>query len=443
MKSLIIQVARLDRNYREKINFQCGDISSDGYSVTSKFFKEKVLKNECEILFLFPLSLPIQNFNDTNDEYLQKCELLDINEYLKNYNPIASEHPHLKNNKFLVIPSIGIYRKNGKEYIFDSNLETITLRILNHLIANYIDNINELYVDISGGQNIYNTSVLMAIQNFLPIYELKNSFNKKLKTQILYPDPILPGTKSANINLSDFNVNAAFELPYKVNDNKIQNFIQNNSESTKKNAIIYFYNVYLPLLYYSIKNGFVLLMLHVIKVLNEKEFQPLRIENKPIIIDKNYKTNYDEYIKIYHANALFDGIMKEMKEFTNDSLLFNFNQKCNTVEILESEKYKNIFNKFGLLSFNSFINELNSFVKNIDLSKLNSDINVTHDFFKNDIKINKSFKSRNFIAHNGLEFNSISLKLISKNDNIYSFEIKQKQLDIKQLKKIIKDPKNK
>jgi hypothetical protein len=435
MKKLIIQVARLDRNYLNKVIFTYktdnDEISSGDYSATSIFYKEKVLKNtNCDILFLFPVSLPVQDFPDTDDVFLKECNALNVDEYLNGkHEELASKHPHVKENKLLVIPSIGTYRKNNNEFVFNSNIETITLHILTRLIRDYINDLDELYVDISGGQNIYNTSLLLAVNRFMPIYELYHAFERKIAAKIIYSDPIIPGTKKSNINVSDLSAKAFFEMPYKTVDD-IQKLLQNRTYNIDKKIHLDFYRIYLPALFYSVKNGFILLIRQILNKINELKFSPLILEKYPLNLNIDYKESFNSYNKLFFANSIYFGIKKIFEEFP-EMLEFEYlkNQSKNKVKIIGSETYESYFKKFNLSNlYNRFVSELYNTLKEIDMNKLRDMDDFTDDFLKSSYKKEKTFNTRNYFAHNGLELNSFFLKLIEETDDYIFFYIKQKEI---------------
>lgn len=474
MRKLIIQIARLGEGYQKDYQFKYLNgneeiISDNYYSVTSIFLKEKVLNNQdCEILFLFPISLPVQNFNATGDEYLNECNALDLKRYFKNeYNTIASKHPHIKNNRYLVIPSLGTYRKNNKEVTFKSNIETITLHILNHLIKNYLDTLEELYVDISGGQNVYNASLLLSLHRFLPIYELYHAFGKKLKTTIIYSDPIIRCISPVNINTADFSAKAFFELP-EVDYNKLDSFIrriisndyEQNDCERKKEELLNLFTIFLPTLFYSVKYGYVLLLPLVMKkinhdllddfikkLLNLEIMQGLKIDSSndsALQVDfTDYKSNYNLIVQLYFIYSIYIGIRKVFKNKLEDNLSFKClleekEKSLEKIEIDKSEELENLFRKFNASgAFRRFMSELQNLMKEVDFLKLENMNDFTHDFLKSEYSRNPNFNSRNYTAHNGLEKNSVLLKLINSNNTSYHIEIKQKDLT-ENLKSIVK-----
>lgn len=460
MRKLIIQIARLNKNYQEELKFKYFDnkeiITSKNYSIPSVFFKEEVLKNqECELLFLFPISLPIQDFNNPNDEFLGKCEALDIEEYLTSeYNSVARKHPHVKGNKFFVIPSLGTYRKGNREIVFNSNIETLTLHILNYLIKNYIDDIEEVYVDISGGQNIYNTSLLLALHRFLPIYELYHAFEKKLKTKIIYCDPIIPEIKCVNINTADFFAKAFFELP-EVDNNLLDSFIRKiyTCQNEIKKELLNLFTIFLPALFYSVKHGYVLLLplvmkkinhnlLHdfINKLMNFEIMQGLKIDScndSDLQVDfTDYKPNFNLIVQLYFIYFIYIGIRKVFENNLEDNLTFKclLEEKEKSLEKIEieiekSKELENLFRKFNAsAAFRKFIGELKILMKEVDFEKLRNVSGFTDDFLRSEYKLNRTFNPRNYHAHHGLEKNSVSLEFISHDNASYHLRIKQKDL---------------
>lgn len=114
MNKLIIQIGRLDSYYRKKIPIKHEDKVKE-YELTSHFYKKEVLNNQAQLLLLFPVSLPIQKFNSsTDDPFIQKCidaisSIEKFNDFLSHPENLFQNHPHLSEDDFLVLPSLGNY----------------------------------------------------------------------------------------------------------------------------------------------------------------------------------------------------------------------------------------------------------------------------------------------------------------------------------------------
>ena len=104
MKNLILQVGRIDSRFNIPISFKYNDGDNEkkkSYPLSSFFWKNEVLnKDETEILLLYPVSLPIQDINDTSNEFLKEVANLNIDDYLKNPNDFFQKHPHSEGNEF-------------------------------------------------------------------------------------------------------------------------------------------------------------------------------------------------------------------------------------------------------------------------------------------------------------------------------------------------------
>jgi hypothetical protein len=82
-------------------------------------------------------------------------------------------------------------------------------------------------------------------------------------------------------------------------------------------------------------------------------------------------------------------------------------------------------------------------IRDVDFSKLSN--SYSKDVFKSSYSKNAEFKPRNFVAHSGLEKNSIEYKLISVynynnvyNINVYNISLKSvDNLSKKKIKRII------
>ncbi len=110
-KRLILQVARLDRNYKKEVHFSFAEDEQHTYEgkapVSALFWKNEVLKEDTRILFLFPLSLPLQDFSGCADEYLQYCSQIDKERYSSSdeayAQQVARKHPFVENESFLML----------------------------------------------------------------------------------------------------------------------------------------------------------------------------------------------------------------------------------------------------------------------------------------------------------------------------------------------------
>ncbi len=494
IKNLIIQVARLDRNYNQELLFSYqtdeGKKLDGKYTLTSLFWKDKVLaeqKEETEILFIVPISLPIQNVENSSDEYLTKVNNINTIDYLQTPDPIIKEHPHIKDNKYLIVNSIGKFIKKDKQtqktqtFHFQSKLEDITIQILSKLLVDYVD-VEKVYVDVSSGHNIYITAMLNAINKFIPISNIFNGLKNNLNVFTIFSDPITNPNeiKEFSIHKSEINAKFFFEIPYKIKKGNdlnditkiIRYILQPTSNSHQENLINDFFELYFQILFYSIKNGYVILLFNEVLFDFYKEFY----KNYPaesLIMQVNKYTSYKNILELNqnsissHEEEIKINLKLTKVKF---SALINYLFTCSFYNTFYNKLYKNLNhspnyyckitknditkkndfkylyilneNELDLCSQNennflkSFFEEVN--LKNvyekflyelkkliddeIDPSKLSSR-NFTNDVFPDKQHINKAFNARNFVAHYGLEKNSVLFKIENKSDNNSTIQI--------------------
>lgn len=448
MKNLILQVGRIDKSFNNPISFKYNDGDNEkkeGYPLSSFFWKNEVLnKNETEILLLYPVSLPIQDINDTSNEFLKdsneflkEVANLNIDDYLKDPNDFFQKHPHSEGNKFLVINSIGTYKKDNKTYSFYSSIEEITLQILLKLVKEYSD-IDNIYIDISSGQNIYITSMINAVYRFIPYHEILHGFgqNKKLNAYIISCDPIIPGLSNHSYTLSStkFSAKAFFELPYNIE--KLNDFHSLFSKINKRN-FREFIKTDFPILFYSFKFSFVPLLIYLKsrEIQNKWEINDLVCAIYNYINDNkfNYQINnkkifFSEIVGVLFSAAFYNLFCSLLKNLGNldeirIKVLMNGEGSIDDVEIDRNETFKQIFNQIkNIQNYDKFKSELEETIKSVDFSKLSN--SYSKNVFMGSYKLNTKFNPRNFVAHYGLEKNSVEYKLISASNNSYEISIK-------------------
>ena len=122
-KQLIIQLGRLDRNYRSLIPFKYQNHEGKG-ELSSLFLKRDADEfKDCDLVLVFPESIVLQDWkkanvdlknNDKGDFFLEAIEKINPEEYLKNPEDIIKQHPHLKDTSFWVVSSIGHFSFIGE-----------------------------------------------------------------------------------------------------------------------------------------------------------------------------------------------------------------------------------------------------------------------------------------------------------------------------------------
>ncbi len=280
----------------------------------------------------------------------------------------------------------------------DRTIDDIALEILSCLVREY-SGIEELYVDITAGHNLYVTAMLSAVMRFIPIYELMHGFKKRLKAMVLYSDPIVPGVDRVNLYVSPFRARGFMELPLRnVDPNQIKSLVS-TLWSKDKRRMESFYLEYFPALFFSIKQGFVLLIPKLIKYIEEE----LKICPDDLLIQQTFSKNIDKkkrYSIIYaffFCYAMYKGFYEKFKGFP-DKLVVTVEWQGKKIEISgieEEEKWKSAFNDYHLGAvFTSFKSELKKLIEDAD---------------KTSYQKNLQFNPRNFVAHAGLEKNMTNL----------------------------------
>ncbi len=438
MKTYVYQIGRLDTNMSEK-TFKFKDsepikisLSSFAFKhfLTEKYSKEKEdkqeanpkndikdnVKNNVKVILAFPSSLPFNKYLISEKAGIEKDlknlveKILDENDrksYLENPYKFFENHPHAKQaDGFFVLHSIFTASKidNFEGIIFKSTFEQITYEIFLDMIERvFLGNFKEddgekieLYIDISSGQNFYNSALVEAARSFTLFYKLANyNSQDKIETKIIFSDPILTEEGPYNIHVSyDINPAVFFKSPLnyeEFKDNKLCNKI------------------------FSI-NVFILNNIDIENYINE-----LKIDAKKI----NYGNN--KTIEVSKIN-----------EFKNN-ILVGKNTLNELVEIRESlikkcrEKIRPIFESF-VLTYSSIKNGIPLFFYYIDIMPLNNII----DNIKILINFSKIILNKDWVDDFGYTM-GINYKDLIKTFNLLAFYITF--INIFNKKKIVKKDK--
>lgn len=481
MNKLIIQIGRLDSYYRKKIPIKHEDKVKE-YELTSHFYKKEVLNNQAQLLLLFPVSLPIQKFNSsTDDPFIQKCidaisSIEKFNDFLSHPENLFQNHPHLSEDDFLVLPSLGNYIAPFGEIHLNTNLEAITLRILFYLLKKYVD-VEEIHLDISSGQNIYNIALINAIYRFIPIHEFYHGKNKKLNVKIIYSDPIIPNNNHPiKLHFTNFKAKAFFSLPeldlnfVDISIKKIYNN-RNEEENNTKKLLKDIFQINIPLIFLSVKYSLLLILFE--QKLYDKEileklsdfFHKYSDYILNLTHPKSSTGNHSEIESInkltkqFHSitniifyYAIFKGLAENLNKIPAFSSplkaeITKTNEKEPDINLINLDDIENIlFSKYdSVAEFKKFKSELNRLFNDEILETLfklsKSDYIDYSELLKNtsSYDLNTNFNPRNFAAHCGLEKNSIQLKLVdSIRTNIsYTLEIRLNPKITQTYKKIL------
>jgi len=134
-----------------------------------------------------------------------------------------------------VIPSIGVYSSDkGYSLVFEGGIDNVIASIiLNNLES--LAHCEEVIIDVSVGQNIYNAATLEAMRTLQVYYNLKEITKDESKApsfKIATCPPIPPKETESNIPilLFPYSVKTFFEFPYKEDKFYPQNLIRNHSD---------------------------------------------------------------------------------------------------------------------------------------------------------------------------------------------------------------------
>ena len=111
----------------------------------------------------------------------------------------------------LMIPSVGIYSGKYTAH-FEGSVENTIIYIFKELVRR---NIDEIYADVSTGQNIYTTSMLEALRKYVTYRKLRYILQGEsgISLKLAYVPPIFVEGQEVNVELHDFDVKAFFSLP--------------------------------------------------------------------------------------------------------------------------------------------------------------------------------------------------------------------------------------
>ncbi|MHA1819567.1 MAG: TM1812 family CRISPR-associated protein [Promethearchaeota archaeon] len=159
----------------------------------------------------------------------EKLKEIILKELSNKENKIISSED-LSRIDLKIIPSKGKYT----HYTYQSSIHNIILEILGYFLKK-LEGIEEIYLDISTGHNIFLSALIEAARKYITYLKLKEILqedNKDEKGQkvlkILYGPPIFSNTKDGVIELYNISVKAFFSYPYPKFE---RCFITNNGES--------------------------------------------------------------------------------------------------------------------------------------------------------------------------------------------------------------------
>jgi len=386
MNVLIFQIAPKDIQIKSSYKFHELSSSASLPAETIKEFYEKFRDKSTKIILFLPVSL--QN----------KEEIIKI----------------FKNS--FIIPSIGKYQyQDQKINEYKGTYDQIVSSIFSIFVNEFLSlekeqNLEEVIVDISRGQNIFVSSISDALRNFLvftDLYNLDKLREKRIVSKLTFTLPVDSPEKLGSIPIEIFETKfewkTFFSLPIeRVSKNDIYNKFPSQLDDIDKNKIKELINASI-FFYSSIKNGIVLPLFYV-KVPSEEE---IKNTIKNIIdcfqrkLEKNdYENienfNYRLYIRVLQSLALLIGIIKLIKKHVN---LENKDEN-NFVPLEEIGNFKKVLEEVGELAASIFL-ETEIEKQKMALSEIENG--------RKEIEINNQrsaqfgSKERNFFAHAGLE----------------------------------------
>ncbi|WAM33723.1 CRISPR-associated CARF protein Csx1 [Caldicellulosiruptor morganii] len=421
---LIYQLGRLDSNMEpQKFKFVDEDekncIEAELSSLYLKKYFNSVKNEQTEVVLLYPVSLPfnptlLKNNSKLDDICKKKIEEIWEKEdeyfrnprgFFENYFPYGKEK-----DDFIVIHSMGryLYGKDGentKEVRFDTAYGDIVLEIFLDMLKRYLEKeslIEEIYIDISSGHNIYISAMLEALRHFATFANLRHWINKERRPGLFVTicDPILPGNKNVYQVYSEKQMFIVFfESPLKSNDlNEIYKKLSEIELENLKDQVEAILNRFL-LIFSSIKNNTPLYLFDTETEIDEadevKELLKNIINNMYSKIVKSYKEspklNKNLWIKMLNTLGFYLGIIDTIK---NLEISKYQKQKGISIEDLEDKAGK-MYKIFGLKN-------------HIDILKVELDrLEISDEKDKlNYIKISnkkEQQEQRNFFAHCGFE----------------------------------------
>ena len=439
-KKLIIQCGRLDSRYNEQFLFRLkNENTGEDYpakaALSSHFLVSTVPAfKDANILFIFPISIFHQNWSKVKDAikedpYLTEISNLHEAQIVPNIHNLLSQHPHLKQYNHVVVSAVGTYAFNDTSKTFDADINYISTQIYLELISKFsYDELEEVYIDISSGQNIYVAALINAIYRFLPYVQMKRlhlDTNSVLKAFIVNADPIYPGIQEVSIRLSEFRAKAFNTLI--INQRGQLSSLLSKFDNATKKLLKNIIETEYPILHTCLMKGFILGITLLNKELIKSFFDNLcKIENTLVELFSAksekanvYKFDYFQVISLTFTIVLFNSLVNLIEKkitclegrelhfdihFNNtESISADFDFKNEGIEAL----YQLLEKNFGLIKppYKGEIEKLKITIKEGMqkgiLEEFNSIAELEEKIFSR--RYNPSFLPRNFFAHEGME----------------------------------------
>lgn len=434
MRKVIYQIGRLDRSVNNKVKFLVDGEEIETY-LSSLAYKEYLEKNgeSVKAKILFPVSLLIntdlvraENIPDSLKELAMNISQgKDISNLLNNYSElrkIYSFHPHVNNDivEFEIMHSIGQY----EGIVFDINFQSIVLEIFLDMMKTYLSSkFEELYIDISSGQNIYVAALLEACRYFVTFCKLSTFEPEDLKAFVIYSDPIVGNTVGKTYTIHSpykMEVKAFFSWPKESNERFNSDFVSRlikslNIDTDSKRELRDIFSGVLErgYLLFSAINNIVPLAAYSYEYDSQEKINETLHRFTDLLLNvlkKSYgpqcnEINFDAAWKFY----VMLGIYKKLAVLMDKYQI----KKTDEVNILDLErKFNDIYENLKLAQHKEILlGEIKKNFKN-KWDKFSENFNCLN--FENDKKNVNNFDDRNFFAHCGFEMN---ITLVRKKDN--------------------------
>jgi CRISPR-associated protein Csx1 len=181
------------------------------YVIDSRAYENKILAfavkewlKDAEVVFLVPESLVTLIESDLN----KAVELFrDMNEFKDRIMELLGR----SDVDIMIIPSVGVYSGNYTVK-FEGSIENTIVYVFTELVKRGFD---EIYADVSTGQNVYMTAMLEALRRYVTYRKLRRILQGEegASLKLLYTPPVLKERLEYNVEIYDFEVNAFFSLP--------------------------------------------------------------------------------------------------------------------------------------------------------------------------------------------------------------------------------------
>jgi CRISPR-associated protein Csx1 len=421
----IYQIGRFDTNYTKSINFKIDNMSCQ-CSLSSIALKQYFEQNghKTKLILVYPVSI-IYNENavkNINDEFVQIIKK-NVGSYLDNPKQILNSHPHNKDNDFLVVHSIGKYKLNNI-VTFQGTFDDIVLEILCDMVEKYLEiksELNEFYIDISSGHNIYISALLEALKHFSIFCQLLNWENKNLrpKTYVVFSEPLMsPSTNEAQMYIKESEFKAFFSSPVKKDDIDINNgnrlakriYYEDREKRSKIDKILTNFGI----VFSAIRNNIPLVLYHfgydgydeIVNFLKQNIIED--VKNKMIknwILSPNLQK--DDYIKIILTLGLYAGIVEVLYNIKVNKYEKNEGVELDQIKEKFATNGQSIYEKFNLdLSISLLGQEIHNLSKGKDedgKKLIDKCSNQWEKLGRYLYGIEEGFNWRNFLAHAGFE----------------------------------------